>query len=81
MSVYREPAQGLAPEPKYICRGDICTYPLCECGHKHDEHHWFNSEFVGCIALGYYNESIIKGERVKHQNMEVCKCQKYRPQK
>jgi hypothetical protein len=79
--VYREPAPGPEPTPKYICNGTICTYPLCECGHPHDVHHWFNSEFIGCPALGYYDESIIKGERVKHQLKEICKCQRYSPQK
>lgn len=79
--VYREPGPGPEPEPKYICSGSVCTYPRCECGHKHDEHHWFNSEFVGCIALGYYSESIIKGVLVKHQLKEICKCQRYTPKK
>lgn len=39
---------------------------LCECGHPHSQHYWFNSEFVSCKGLG---EDVLE---------TTCKCERYR---
>lgn len=73
---FRTPGKPFVEPPK--CDEAGCTMPLCECGHKHDTHYWFNSEFIDCGGLGYYNDSIIGGVKVTHQRKAFCGCQRYR---
>lgn len=76
---YRESAEGPKPPIVPVCTEHGCTFPAClNCGHAHDEHYWFNSEFVDCGALGRYNESVVNGVLTRHQVMSTCKCERYR---
>jgi len=42
----------------------------CTCGHTNGDHHYFNSEFIGCLGAGMLRE--IRGQPVAP--MHICEC-------
>lgn len=71
MSPYREPGKPLEDPPEEP------EDQICACGHPASKHRWFNSEFIGCTAEGYYNTTIRGNEVLKHQMEEICKCERF----
>ncbi len=70
MTPYREPGKTVdEKDPEDL---------MCTCGHLQSKHHWFNSEFVGCVAKGYYKEThSVDGVITNHQLKEICQCQRF----
>lgn len=76
MSVYREnPPNMPTPPIKVRCEESLCTFPPCTCGCPHDEHYWFNSEFVECQGKGFTSCSMPDCD-TEHA---LCKCERYEP--